>query len=412
MSRLKWFGVFFAAILCAAGFARADLPEGIKFDDGFTWIECRNFENYDGGKPLGQWVPTISVRVLGTNIPERSGWKFVFKKEGKTLAEYTADGYAVSFNRGPSQGMNIVGFWRDNPRMTDEGAIDWEIYYIDGKSDKEYLAKTLKLDVRKVAHERGSVGQRDPGPGAFIINRHAEVLSSILYCRDVEYPSYTQVPPGYYSDRVVELVVNYAKTSAAETPAFGRLKVEVDGKEIEMKVPNNNVMQDEMGGGENAGDINFEHSDRAAEKYFSGGPPYKERVGFVRKAFVLPLQWGPKPAAPRTPSKVFTNDHPGEWKVTWIIDRKPVRIFKFKIGPDGLPVPHAEQQAGLSLLPNAVLVETEIPKEGAAFDGRLTPEFVKQGAFYGRPWATDAMKKLAEQVPTKFTPFPVPSDKQ
>ena len=155
----------------------------------------------------------------------------------------------------------------------------------------------------------------------------------------------------------------------------------------------------------------MQHSDRAADKYFKGGPKYTERLGFARRTFVLPLHWGPK-SRTNPPSKVFTNDHPGDWKITWVIDRKPVRIFRFKIGPDGLPTPHAEQGKGLTLLSGAVLVETEIPAAGAPFEGRLTNEFVKQGAFLGRPWATDAMKKLAEAVPAKGRPFPVPSDRQ
>jgi hypothetical protein len=408
---MKWMFLLPAVLLGLAAEARAELPSGLKFDDGFTFVEARNYENYDTKPPSGEWVPVINVRVLGSDVHERSGWRFVFKKKGKALAEYTTDGYAVRLARGPVVGLNLVGFWRDQPRIREDGAIDLDVYFIDGKTDKEHLAKTLKLDVQKVATERGSVGQRDPGPPQFVINRHAEVLSTILYFRDAEYPSYTQVAREYYSDRVVELVLNYATTSAAETPALGRIRVEVDGQEVDLKVPGNDVMQDGLGGGELAGSYNVEHSDRAADKYFKGGPAYRERVGFARRALVLPLHWGPKPAH-QPPSKVFTNDHPGQWKVTWLIDRKPARVWRFKVGADGLPVPHAEQAAGLTLLPNAVLAETEIPKEGAQFDGRLTNKYVKTGAFYGRPWATPAMKKLADQVPAKFTPFPVPSNKQ
>lgn len=386
------------------------LPAGVQFDDGFTWLECKNYETYPGNKPVGEWVLLANVRVLGDAIPARSGWKFVVKKAGRTLAEYNADGFDV-MRGGKKIGLTIVGFWRDQPRIREDGMLDVEVYYIDGRTDREHLARTCKLDVRKVATERGSVGQRDPGCDQFYVNRHSEVLSSILFFRDVENFSYTQVPSGYYSDRVVELTVNYSENEGSDNPALGRLRVEVNGKEIELMVSGNTVMQDQMGLGDLAGKFSVQHSDRAADKYFKGGPKYTERLGFARRTFVLPLHWGPK-SRTNPPSKVFTNDHPGDWKITWVIDRKPVRIFRFKIGPDGLPTPHAEQGKGLTLLSGAVLVETEIPAAGAPFEGRLTNEFVKQGAFLGRPWATDAMKKLAEAVPAKGRPFPVPSDRQ
>lgn len=401
-----------AAVLgVLSGALFAQLPAGIRFDDGFTWLECKNYETYPNSKPVGEWVLLVNARVLGENIPARSGWKFVVKKEGRVLAEYLADGF--DFMRGGRKaGMTMVGFWRDQPRIREHGMLTTEIYFIDGKTDKEYLAKACKMDVRKVSTERGAVGQRDPGCDQFYVNRHSEVLSSILFCRDVENASYTQVPTEYYSDRVVELTMNYCENESSDSPALGRLKVEVNGQEIEMMVPNNTVMQDQMNMGQQAGKFTALHSDRAAAKYFSSGPKYQERISFSRRTFILPLHWGPKPVAPFRPSKVFTTDHPGDWKITWIINRKPVRVFRFKIGANGLPLPHPEQQQGLSLMDGAALVDTEIPAEGAPFEGRLTSEFAKQGAFFGRPWATAEMKRLAEAIPTKGQPFPVPSDKQ
>lgn len=387
------------------------LPAGIRFDDGFTWLECKNYETYPDNQPVGEWVLLANVRVIGDAIPDRSGWKFIVKKQGRTLAEYMADGFGIA-QGGRKVGMNIVGFWRDKPRIREDGVMDVEIYFVDGTTDREYLAKTCKVDVRKVSTERGAVGQRSPGCAQFYINRHSEVLSSIVFFRDIRMFSYSMVPTGYYSDRVVELTVNYAENLASDNPGLGRIRVEVNGQEIEMKVPDNSVMQDQVDSGDLAGKFTVEHSDRAADRYFKGGPKYTERIGFVRRTFLLPLHWGPKPKPPFKASKIFTTDHPGDWKITWIIDRKPVRIFRFKIGPDGLPLPHEEQGRGLVLFPGAALVDTEIPGEGGAFEGRLTKEFVQQGAFFGRPWQTDAMRKLALAVPTKGDPFPVPSDRR
>jgi hypothetical protein len=389
--------------------ARAQLPDGLFFDDGFTWIECQNKSALVDNVSVGSWVPVMNLRLFG-KVPDRSGWKVVVKQDGKSIAEYMNDGFPVQLAGGESQGMLIVGWWKPEPQLTVTGVLDFEVYYIDGATDKEHLAKTLKVDVRKVDRVRGGVRQREPDSAQFFVNRHAEILSTILYFRDTEYPSYTQFNGAtYYSDRVVELILNYSENEKFEGPKLGRIKVEVDGKPIEMKVPNNKVMQDEMGFGEQVGKFNVMHSDRNAKKFFEGGPAYQETVGFSRRSMVLPLHWGPKPSDGRPPSKVYTNDHPGEWKITYLIDRKPVRIWRFTIGPDGLPVPHAEQGRGLKLAKNAVLIETEIPDTGAHFDGRLTSEFVKSGAFFGRPWETDSMKALAEKVPTKSTPFPTPT---
>lgn len=401
-------------VLVALGsvFASAQLPEGIKFDDGFTWVECHQFEVAENSVIKAFWVPEISVRLLGGAIPDRSGFKFTLKQEGKKISEYLTDGYPVRLANQPASGMNIVGYWKDTQRTDASGAMTLDVTYIDGATNKEYLAKTLKLDIRKAPRTRAFVGSREPYAPSFYVNRHSEILSNILYFRDYEFPAYTMNSGlTYYSARMVELVFNYSDNEDYAPPAQGRIVVEVDGKVIDMKLPDNTVPQDTTGIGESAGHYNVEHSDRDAEQYFKSGPAYRERIGFARRSLILPLQWGP-PLQGRPKSNVFTNDHPGEWKITYFIERVPVRVFRFKVGADGLPVPHAEQAAGLVLAPNAILVDTEIPGSGGVFDGRLTPEFVKLGGFFGRAWASAEMKARAASVPTKGRPFPVSSAKK
>lgn len=384
------------------------LPPGLSFDDGFSWFECHNFESVSNNVVNGEWVLESSVRIFG-KMPDRSGFRFKLTQNGKTISDQLTDGYPIKLGSTEPNGMVILGHWKDSQRTTASGPMVAEVFYIDGNTNKEYLAKSCKLDVRKVSRVRGPVKRRDPYAPAFYINRHSEALSSILYFREYEFPSYIMkngLP--YYSERVVELLFNYSETQDIKSPALGRLVVEVNGQPISMRVPNNEVIQDQMGFGDLANKYTVEHSDRDAAKYFNGGPAYSERIGFVRRSMLLPLHWG-APLEGRPKSKVFTTDHPGNWKITWLIDRKPIRTFRFKIGADGLPVPHAEQKSGLVLAPNAVLVDTEIPAGGAPFDGRLTPTFVQQGAFYGRPWATSEMKSLAAKVPTVGKPFPVSS---
>ncbi len=388
--------------------ARAELPNGLAFDDGFAWFECHNFESVENNVVKGNWVLECSLRIWGT-VPDRSGFKIQLKQNGKLISENLTDGYPVKLGGGPAKGMNLVGFWKDKSRTSASGPMTVEIFYIDGQTNKEYLARTCQLDVRKTARTRGPVKSRTPYAPSFYVNRHAEILSTILYFRDYEFPSYVQLNGlTWYSERRLELLMNYSENENFSGPALGRIVVEVDGKPVDMKVPNNEIPQDQMGYGELAGKFNVEHSDRDAPKYFNSGPAYRERIGFVRRSMILPIQWGPKLEG-RTPSTIFTNDHPGNWKITYLIDRKPVRIWRFKVGADGLPVPHPEQGRGLNLAPNAILVDTEIPGQGGDFDGRLTSQFVKLGAFFGRAWATEGMRALAAQVPAKGKPFPVSS---
>ncbi|HQY89272.1 MAG TPA: hypothetical protein PK402_11480, partial [Tepidisphaeraceae bacterium] len=336
-----------ALIFLMASIARADLPNGLKFDDGFTWIECQPFETVEDNVLTTRWVPKMNLRIFGAEVPGRSGWKVVVKKDGKPLGEYVNDGFP--FQLGATKGMTIVGWWKETPKLDVDGLLDFDVYYIDGATDQEHLAKTLKVDVRKVTTCNGSVGQRDAGYPAFYVNRHAEVLSSIVYFRDVEWYSYTGMPDiTYYSDRTIELLLNYSENENFDGPAIGRIKLEVNGNPVDFKLPDNDVIQDELSRGQQAGKYNVAHSDRNAKKYLESGPAYKERVGFAWRSLVLPIHWGPKPEH-RRPDKIFANDYPGDWKITWLIDRKPVRVWTFKVGADGLPIPHPEQAAGLNL---------------------------------------------------------------
>lgn len=389
--------------------ASAQLPDGLMFDDGFTWFTCHNFEVYDNNVAAGKWVPEFNFRILGAT-PANSGFKVVLEQNGKELYTTSLDGYATNVNGLP--GTLIVGFWKDKDRIAASGMIDAKVYYIDGQTNKEYLAKTLKIDVRKANNVRGGPGSREAGPTAFYVNRHSEVLSNILYFREVGYPSYTQMSNlDWFEERRVELLLNYAENENFNNPGQGRLIVEVNGKILDMMVPNNTMAQDKLGFGQDAGRFNVMWSDRDADKYFKQGTAYQERVGFARRSFILPFEWGP-PIKFKNQGFPNASNFPGDWKVTYMVGRETVRIFKFKVGVDGLPVPHDEQKNGLNLAPNAILVDTEIPGKGGDFDGRLTNEFVSKGGFFGRAWTSAAMKAAATAVPMKGRPFPVSSAKQ
>ncbi len=409
MKKLAQSLIVVLALFFGARAVQAELPDGLTFDDGFTWIECHQFDTTENNVLKSFWVPEFSFRIWG-KMPANPGYKLVLRQADKKIYEVKGD--CFPFNMGPYSGCNILGAWRDNTRLTASGIIFADFYYIDGNTNKETLAKTCKIDVRKAPTNRGGVGSREPGYTNYYVNRHGEILSNILYFRDVEFPSYTGYKGvSYFTERRVELILNYSETANIDSPKLGRIVVEVDGKVIDMMVPGHTMPSDQIGFGEGAGKYNVEHSDRDAEKYFKAGPPYRERIGFQRRSMTLPFEWGPK-WTDRAQGFPFTTTNPGSYKITWLIDREPVRIFRFKVDANGMGIPHEEQKLGLNLAPGAILVETEIPTGGAHFDGRLTSTFVKEGGFFGRPWATASMKALAAAVPTKGKPFPESSGKK
>lgn len=177
--------LIFASCLAVAT-AFAQLPDGLKFDDGFTWVECHNFETVENNVVKGSWVPEVNLRIWG-KVPDRSGFKIELKQNGKELSEFLTDGYSLRLAGRPAEGLVLVGYWKDAQRTDATGMLTLDVTYIDGQTNKEYLAKSLKVDVRKTARTRGSVGNRDPYAPSFYVNRHSEILSTILYFRDVEF---------------------------------------------------------------------------------------------------------------------------------------------------------------------------------------------------------------------------------
>jgi hypothetical protein len=101
--------------------------------------------------------------------------------------------------------------------------------------------------------------------------------------------------------------------------------------------------------------------------------------------------------------------HSGRWECRWLDNGTLLRTFAWDIGKDGQPVPHPEQEEGLTLNPGAILVDTIIPEGGAPFDARVVPDSVKQGGFYGRKWKSSEMKKLVKKLPEIGKPFPISS---
>ena len=75
------------------------------------------------------------------------------------------------------------------------------------------------------------------------------------------------------------------------------------------------------------------------------------------------------------------------------------------MGADGLVQPHPEETAGLVLHPGAHLVDGVIPDD-SPIDQRTDPPSARQGAFFGRAWATPEGRAIGAGIPAIGEAFP------
>ncbi|MBI2893995.1 MAG: hypothetical protein HYY06_10620 [Deltaproteobacteria bacterium] len=96
---------------------------------------------------------------------------------------------------------------------------------------------------------------------------------------------------------------------------------------------------------------------------------------------------------------------PGAWECQWRNEaRDTVRVFRWTVGANGLPMAHPEQ-ARLSLGPGAFLIETVVP-EGNALDARTDPAAIVGDAFNGHGFTSDGGRQQARAVPAIGIPHP------
>jgi hypothetical protein len=85
------------------------------------------------------------------------------------------------------------------------------------------------------------------------------------------------------------------------------------------------------------------------------------------------------------------------------------RTWRWKIGSNGMPEKHPEQNGNVNLYFNSFMVDMEIPAGGSPLDKRLVPVSATEGFFYGQKWTSAQGKAMAAKVPKKGDPYPVPS---
>ncbi len=393
-----------AALAARPDRAAAALPSDLTFDDGYTFFELENHTGSARGKLFSTgWTLESQLRIWGV-VSDRSAFKVVIKQNGKVLGTTRQEAKVERAEPGATGLLGVM--WRPNWHDDDhlknpilaEGDIDVEVYYIDGGDDTEHLARTYRLHVRKVERENNST--------AYYISRHGEAVSSLLNLNAMDKGIYfDSVGVGSGSNQV-QIVYNIS--GGEQRPSSeGFLRCTVDGKPIQLVEPNMK-RGDQVISQAPERFYTVIHTDRNMRQYHRGAA-FRNPISFRQYVAALPLTFG-KPGEPgRANHRVSISDHPGRWECTYIENGKVIRIWRFTVGAQGNVEAHPEESQGLSLAPFAHLVETEVPEGGSFIDGRLHPEAVRTGAFYGRPWKTPEGQAMAANVPAKGNPWPVPS---
>ena len=438
VSRVSFF--FLTSLLLLPLSVSADLPDGFYVDHGYTFFTIESVSDSIDGKrvDLG-WKLSGEIRIFG-DAPDRSSIKLVLKKDGKVVSERRTQSYvfkkgdpkldvAVSNTSAGSRQPHIISGARHQgalPKVEPgTGEYEVDVIYIDGDTSKEHHAHTYTIHVNKVDQLDAVAGELMVRPPKYVVSRHQEALTTILsswidYSRN-------------HAPGMMVLLWNASPletSGSAHSPNTAYLRCSVDGEPINLGNPNHPQAANLKGldstrtssqwtpSNWSSGSKRFiyeRHNDRNALEYRSGRD-YREELIFYNYHTILPIaditdgyppeDWSD---ADKITAHTTFADHPGEWECQWLDNGELMRTFRWEVDKDGQLVPHPEQKKGLTLNPGAILVETIIPEGGAKFDGRLVPDAVKDGGFYGWKWKSSEMKKLAKKVPEIGNPWPTPS---
>ncbi|MBI5648243.1 MAG: hypothetical protein HY962_15030 [Ignavibacteriae bacterium] len=375
-------------------------------DDGFTWFEAVNGEALGPNNvPVSTgWYLKSFVRVFG-EYPNRSAIKLVLRKGGKTIATTRCETYVyVNRNNALDESfMMTADCWNKESATKETGDFEVQVYTVDGQTDAEALVRTYRFEVRTVNRVR-SGQEAGLAPPQYYINRHNEAAASFMMLRPREYAGYfdwTSSPERLGANHV-EFFYSLSPSEKGKELPHCYMRVTVNGKRLSLPGPM--PYADQVVSQVKHSYVVI-HQDRIAAQY-KRGTEYRDEIGFRMVKVHAPLTWGEK--ANRDENRIALEDYPGEWECALMNNGEVWRTWRFTVGQDGRPNLHPEQRANVNLGYNTYLVEMEIPAGGSPLDGRLAGP--STSLFYGLPWTTPEGKAMAQRVPRKGNPFPVPSN--
>ena len=383
-------------------------------DDGFTWFHTLETQDLGASQipiPTG-WTLKPSMRLMGV-YPNRSAFKFVVSKAGKTIGttRCEASSYNIPRNANPQELSYIYvdGCYNKAQLTTKEtGKFDVEVFFIDGATNAERSIRQYKIEVVQVDRVNGQIGKfLKPDSPRYVVSRLAEMPVSILYLRPAGISDYFHITTGTAATNKVEVYFNMSPTKEGWGMPYTALRCSVDGKRIKLREAGSQT--DIVTAVTYDSRLSYEiYSDRLAAPYSAGGPVYQDDFGFRIFRATLPLTYG---TARATENRTNLKEYPGNWECSISDNGTVLRTWRWTVGADGMPVKHPEQNGNVNLFSNSYVIETEIPTGGTIFDKRLIPTSATEGFFYGQKWTTPEGKAMAGKVPTKGSPAPVPSNK-
>jgi hypothetical protein len=358
----------------------------LRLDDGFTWFTLESHEDSRDGTRIDMgYSVSATLRVFGT-APRESAFLLVFKQGNRELGRQRCTAYAPGFERDLSFSNLFVENCGDRDvKLRATGQVTVEIRWVDGATDAESVLATRTIEVVRTAHHWGGIPV-NPLPDTYHVSTHGRLLDSIL--------SWTSFTPNdsyanaYFDNGLTGTLMFITFAFNARDQLFGRvsgdasMRCQVNGQPFTV---------------ENPRPTNLAHARSTSQRRqfrpnprVAGGTSIEESQ-YRYETVQLPF----------TSDQMRTN--PGQYTCDLRAEGRTVRRWAWTVGANGVPVQHAEQQAGLYLGPRAVLLDTTVPTD-SRLDERTNPAEVRAGGFYGRPWATEAMRTLAAATPTFSTP--------
>ncbi len=335
-------------------------------------------EHRENHKVVG-WVMYPNLQLQG-DIPNRSGLRIFVKKNGKELINFRCE-------------IKEEFAWQcyDKTKVVKEiGLLDVEVNFINGDSDEETPLRKYKIDVHRT--------ERFNGFAHFFVNRHPDAAVAYLSFEGKNPWVMRSRSSKYKGSSRLWLNTVIFRDEAEKYLGGYYLRCKVNGQPFKLKKSDVHIGQDE-------GSVFAVYE----SKHLTGnrkGSVYKDYLKGGPAEIQIPLSMGSEDSHSNDVSK-----NPGNWEctITSQIDREIIRIFRFTIDAGGQIVPHPEQQNGNVVFGDwEWMIDMDIPPGGSPIDHRLK-RFPEMGFFHGIPWTTPEGKVMAERVPNKGNPFPLPA---
>jgi hypothetical protein len=359
----------------------------LRLDDGWTWFSLESHEeSRDGTRVDLGYSVKATLRVFGT-APADSAFLLVFKQGGRELGRMRCTAYVQSHERDRSFAHLKVEECTDTAvKLRAVGSVSVEIRWVDGATDAESVLATRTMEVVRTAHHWAG-GNVNPLPDTYHLSYHGRLLDSILAWSS--FRTNDSYAHAYFDNGLTATLMFITFAFSATDTIYNRvysdasMRCQVNGQPY--TVPNSNPTN-------LAHVYSLGHRRQFRPNPRAIGGTQIEEIQFRYTTVQLP----------------FTSDqmraNPGQYTCDLRSGGRMVRRWAWTVGADGVPAQHAEQQAGLYLGPRAILLDTTIPAD-SALDERTNPAEVRAGGFFGRPWATEAMRTAAAAVPTFGRPF-------